>query len=49
MRGFDAFAGAIKSRQDPARGQDGHPELRPPRTSRSSSSARRTPKRRRTR
>ncbi len=32
MRGFDAFAGVIKSRrQDPPRRQDGHPQRRPSR------------------
>ena len=32
MKGYDAFAGVIKiGRQDPARGEDGHPRRRPPR------------------
>ncbi len=45
MKGFDAFAGVIKSRrQDASRRQDGHPQRRPSRHRASSSSASRRKK-----
>ena len=47
MRGFDAFAGVIKSRrQDPPRGEDGDPQHRPPGHRRLHRAARPTKRRR---